>query len=65
MDSIFQEIIKLEDSGLSGALATVVAVKGSTPRSVGSKMLVRHDGSIFGSIGGAVLKPRSGRMPWM
>lgn len=34
------------------ALATVVGVSGSTPRHLGAKMLIRSDGSIFGTIGG-------------
>ena len=34
------------------ALATVVLVKGSTPRDVGSKMLIGADGEQVGTIGG-------------
>ncbi len=34
------------------ALATVVRVKGSTPRDVGSKMLIGADGEQVGTIGG-------------
>lgn len=33
-------------------LATVVRVKGSTPRDAGSKMLAGADGSLVGTIGG-------------
>ena len=33
-------------------LATIVARAGSAPRAVGSKMLVRKDGTIVGTIGG-------------
>ena len=33
------------------ALATVINVRGSTPREVGAKMIVREDGQ-FGTIGG-------------
>lgn len=33
-------------------LATIVSRKGSAPRGIGSKMLVRRDGSISGTIGG-------------
>lgn len=33
------------------ALATVIDVRGSTPREIGAKMIVRHDGQ-FGTIGG-------------
>lgn len=34
------------------ALATIVATRGSTPRKAGSKMLVRADGSLVGTVGG-------------
>ncbi len=38
--------------GRSLALATVVRVKGSTPRDAGSKLLIGADGSLVGTIGG-------------
>lgn len=38
--------------GLPTALVTVIAASGSTPRSVGAKMLVFPDGSLRGTIGG-------------
>jgi xanthine/CO dehydrogenase XdhC/CoxF family maturation factor len=34
------------------ALATVALTRGSTPRKAGAKMVVRPDGSFFGTIGG-------------
>jgi tRNA U34 2-thiouridine synthase MnmA/TrmU len=37
---IYDEISKVKISGETAALATVVAAKGSTPRSIGTKMLV-------------------------
>ena len=33
-------------------LATVARTRGSTPRKTGAKMVVRRDGSFFGTIGG-------------
>lgn len=33
-------------------LATIVQVKGSTPREVGAKMVIRPDGTLIGTIGG-------------
>lgn len=39
-------------AGGRAALATVVRVKGSTPRDVGSKMLIGPDGTVAGTIGG-------------
>ena len=49
---LFEEIVRLKKSGSPGALATVIAAKGSTPRNIGAKMLVYGDGTICGSIGG-------------
>lgn len=49
---LFEEVVRRLDAGESMALATVIATRGSTPREVGAKMLVRLDGSIAGTIGG-------------
>jgi len=56
MDDIFEEIVRLRSKGEIAALATITSIKGSTPRAEGSKMLVRSDGSILGSIGGGSLE---------
>ena len=56
MADIYEEMVRIRREGDKAALATVVKVKGSTPRSVGSKMLVRSDGSILGTIGGGCLE---------
>lgn len=34
------------------AIATILSTKGSTPRKAGVSMIVKPDGSIFGTIGG-------------
>jgi xanthine dehydrogenase accessory factor len=52
MEDIYEEIVRIKNQGDVCALASIVQVKGSTPRPAGSKMLVRSDGSILGSIGG-------------
>jgi xanthine dehydrogenase accessory factor len=49
---IYEEIIRLTREGLPYALATVIESNGSSPRKPGAKMLVRHDGTILGTIGG-------------
>jgi len=49
---IYAAAIKAAESGRRTALATVVAVKGSTPRGAGSKMLIAEDGELVGTIGG-------------
>ena len=64
---IYLEAARLAENGEPGVIATIVESNGSTPRSTGSKMLVRKDGSIIGSIGGgaielAVIKEAQRRM---
>ena len=56
MGDIFEEIVRIRSEGDSAALATVIKTKGSTPREEGSKMLIRSDGTILGSIGGGSLE---------
>ena len=50
-EQIWAEALRTLERGQSFALATVVNVRGSTPREVGAKMIVRADGQ-FGTIGG-------------
>src|SRR5579863_6735660 len=50
-DQIWSEALRTLERGRRFALATVVNVRGSTPREVGAKMIVREDGQ-FGTIGG-------------
>ena len=56
MDDIFEEIVRIRSEGGRAAMATITSIKGSTPRAEGSKMLVRMDGSILGSVGGGGLE---------
>jgi xanthine dehydrogenase accessory factor len=58
MDPIYAAISKLGLDGESAALCTVVKSEGSTPRHVGSKMLVYPDGHFIGSVGGGDLEHR-------
>ncbi len=58
MSSLYQKIINIENSGLSAALCTIIATKGSSPRKMGAKMLVYPNGSIEGSIGGGALEKK-------
>ncbi len=53
---IYQEIVSLRKSGRRGAVATIVNVRGSIPSFKTAKMLVRDDGSIFGTIGGGCVE---------
>ncbi len=50
-EKIWSEAVSTLESGRAFVLATVVNVRGSTPREIGAKMLVREDGQV-GTIGG-------------
>lgn len=56
--TIFQAIAELEQSGEGGALCMIVSSQGSTPRHVGSKMLVYPDGHFIGTVGGGEVELR-------
>jgi xanthine dehydrogenase accessory factor len=51
VDRIWSEAVRTLERGQPFVLATVINVRGSTPREVGAKMIVRNDGQ-FGTIGG-------------
>jgi xanthine/CO dehydrogenase XdhC/CoxF family maturation factor len=51
-DEVYTEIAASMGRGEPVALATVAETRGSTPRKAGAKMVVRQDGSFFGTIGG-------------
>jgi len=52
----YEEDLKIKSEGKKGALATIISAKGSTPREVGAKMVIREDGTIMGSVGGGCLE---------
>ncbi len=49
---LLKELCGDTDSGQKKVLATIISRKGSAPRSVGTKMLIREDGSLIDTIGG-------------
>lgn len=53
---IFEEILRMRRAGQRGALATIVHTNGSIPSFESSRMLVRDDGSIAGTIGGGCVE---------
>jgi xanthine dehydrogenase accessory factor len=63
--SIYEAIAELEKNNESAALCTVVKSEGSTPRHVGSKMLVYPDGKFIGTVGGGDLEHRVLDEAWM
>ncbi len=58
MKTIYQALSELEKNNESAALCTVIRSEGSTPRHVGSKMLVYPDGKFIGTVGGGELENR-------
>jgi len=53
---IFAEIAKLRKEGRKAALATIIQVQGSIPSYESSKILIRDDGSIVGTVGGGCVE---------
>ena len=53
---LYEEAVSLLEHKKDFALATVITSDGSTPRASGAKMIIREDGSIFGTIGGGSLE---------
>ena len=53
---LFEEIVRMRRAGQRGALATIVHTNGSIPSYESSRMLVREDGSIAGTIGGGCVE---------
>lgn len=56
--TVYTAIAELEQQKRAGAFCAVVRSRGSTPRGIGSKMLVYEDGSIVGTVGGGELENR-------
>lgn len=65
MKTIYQALSEIEKNNGSAALCTVTKSEGSTPRHVGSKMLVYPDGSFIGTVGGGDLEHRVLDEAWM
>src|SRR6266700_431830 len=53
---IYAEIARLRKEGRRAALATIIQVQGSIPSYESSKILVRDDGSIMGTVGGGCVE---------
>src|SRR5438105_746992 len=53
---IYAEIARLRSEGRKAALATIIQVQGSVPSYETSKILVRDDGSILGTVGGGCVE---------
>ncbi|MGD9365835.1 MAG: XdhC family protein [Desulfobacteraceae bacterium] len=58
MMQIFNSLVELLTERESVVLTTILSRSGSAPRAVGTRMIVRSDGSIIGTIGGGILEAR-------
>ena len=58
MENLFEAIVTLKKAGDFAALAIIVRTDGSTPRRVGTKMLILKDGKTIGTMGGGDLEKR-------
>lgn len=58
MGNLFETIVTLKNTGDFAALAIIVRTDGSTPRRVGTKMLILKDGKTIGTMGGGDLEKR-------
>ena len=58
-DSLLMEYLTgVKEQGQPKVLATIIARRGSAPRSIGTKMLVLGDGRIIGTIGGGCMESK-------
>jgi len=53
---IFSRLVEAIDAEGAGALVTVLAVDGSSPREAGARLMVRPSGKFHGTIGGGALE---------
>jgi xanthine dehydrogenase accessory factor len=53
---LFEEIVRMRKAGVRSALATIVHTNGSIPSYESSRMLVREDGTMVGTIGGGCVE---------
>ncbi len=58
MSLIYNEILQELQAGRTSILATVVMRKGSAPRGLGTKMLIKEDQTLVGTVGGGQLEAR-------
>lgn len=56
MEVVYRELIKSLEENRPCVLATAIRTQGSTPQKVGTKLLVRDDGSTAGTIGGGCVE---------
>ncbi|HHU76811.1 MAG TPA: XdhC family protein [Firmicutes bacterium] len=58
MKQLYESCARLLSKGEDLVMATIIQKDGSAPRTAGTKMLIREDGSFEGTIGGGILEAR-------
>ncbi len=58
MNQLEDHICSLLEKGEDLVLATVLSHEGSTPRTAGTRMVIRRDAAILGTIGGGIVEAR-------
>lgn len=56
MKDIYSEIVDCSRTKKASVLATIINRKGSSPRGIGTKLLITEDGGLAGSVGGGELE---------
>lgn len=56
MSNLEKQLCELSENGESFVLATILSQSGSTPRLAGTKMAIRQDGNIVGTVGGGLVE---------
>ncbi len=56
MEVVYSELVKSLENNKPCVIATAIRTQGSTPQKVGTKLLVREDGSTAGTIGGGCVE---------
>jgi xanthine dehydrogenase accessory factor len=52
MQELYDDMRTVVEGGDAAVVATIVHTRGSTPREVGARMLIRADGKTAGTVGG-------------
>lgn len=62
MKDLFLTCLNLLEKGEDVVMVTIIDQNGSAPRTAGSRMLVRRDGAVAGTIGGGIFEAKAIRM---
>lgn len=59
MKQLIEKLCSFLDAGEDLAVATILTRSGSAPRTAGTKMIIRNNGEIFGTIGGGLVEAQA------